>query len=237
MEHCCLKEYGNRALYFLKGAVACPSSVSKVSICSSISPEYFSNTWYQDLLGGPSVCSNRLCRVVKKASGRQNALTSSDRQLIRALKSALLLVKHDPSRDLRKVLVAVDYNATAEGHKALNEAVMDLGRRISGSGDVIELHSVSAYPDSDQFVHAPDVAKKLGIERSRAHVRRGDADEVIPYFANDIDADLVIVGNVGRRGLSGIAIGNTSEKILAAIGSDVLILVREDKEAMTAAAA
>ena len=175
--------------------------------------------------------------VIKKASGRQNALTSSDRQLIRSLKSALLLVKHEPSREVRKVLVAVDFNATADSHTALNDAIIDLGRRIRGSSDTIELHSVSAYPESDKFVHAPDIARKLDIERSQAHVRQGAATEVIPYFAADIDADLVVVGNVGRRGLSGITIGNTSEKILAGIQSDVLILVRAEDADMTASAA
>jgi len=175
--------------------------------------------------------------VVKRASGRQKSLASSDRQLIRTLKSALLLVKHDPSRDLRKILVAVDFNATEESHTALNEAIMELGCRIRGSSEELQLHSVSAYPESDKFVHAPDVAKKLGIDRAQAHVRRGNAAEVIPFFANEIDADLVIIGNVGRRGLSGITVGNTAEKILTDIRSDVLVIVREEKYESTVSAA
>lgn len=180
---------------------------------------------------------NDIDLVVKRASGRPNSLASSDRQLIRTLKSALLLVKHDPSRELRKVLVAVDFNATEESHTSLNEAIMELGRRVRGSSQQIELHAVSAYEDSDEFVHAPDVAKKLDIDRSQAHIRRGSAAEVIPFFANEIDADLAIVGNVGRRGLSGITVGNTAEKILTDIRSDVLVLVREGKEDQAESAA
>lgn len=180
---------------------------------------------------------NKIDLVVKRASGRQDSLASSDRQLIRSLKSALLLVKHDPSKEVAKVLVAVDFNATDESHTELNEAIIELGRRIRGDNANIELHSVSAYPDSDKFVHAPDVARKLGIERAQAHVRRGSAQDVIPLFANEIDADLVIVGSVGRRGLSGIAVGNTAEKILTDIRSDVMVLVREAKESRSASAA
>jgi universal stress protein E len=180
---------------------------------------------------------NSIDLVVKRASGRPNSLASSDRQLIRTLKSALLLVKHDPSRDVSKVLVAVDFNATDDDHASLNEAIMDLGRRIRGSNEAMELHAVSAYPDSNKFIHPPDVAKKLGIDRSQAHVRRGSASDVIPGLANQIDANLVIVGNVGRRGLSGITVGNTSEKILTDIQSDVLVLVREERQAQAATAA
>ena len=54
-------------------------------------------------------------------------------------------------------------------------------------------------------------------------------------MANDIDADLVIVGNVGRRGLKGITVGNTSEKILTDINADVLVLVREEGAERSAA--
>ena len=166
--------------------------------------------------------------VVKRASGRPNSLASSDRQLIRSLKNALLLVKHDPSRKLDKLLVAVDFNATSKSHTDLNSAIMDLGKSIRGTDQNMELHCVSAYPDSDKFVHPPDVAKKLGIDRSRAHVVRGKAADVIPESANSIGAALVIVGTVGRRGLSGITVGNTAEKILADIHSDVLVLVQEE---------
>lgn len=173
--------------------------------------------------------------VIKQASGRPRSLTSSDRQLIRTLECALLLVKHDPAKELRKVLVAVDFNATDESHTALNDAILALGKRIRGDGETIELHAVSAYPESDKFVHPPDIAKVLDIDRSQAHVRQGSAADVIPKMANRIETDLVIVGNIGRRGLSGLTIGNTSEKILTDIEADVLVLVTEGQAERSAA--
>jgi universal stress protein E len=168
--------------------------------------------------------------VVKQASGRPDSLTNSDRQLIRSLQeSALLLVKHNPQDELKKVLVAVDFNATDAGHTELNNEIMELALRVQGRNPGAELHSISAYPQSDRFVHPTDVAKVLRITRSQAHVRQGSAAEVIPHVANKIGADLVIVGSVGRRGLSGITVGNTAEKILTDINADVLVLVREQK--------
>jgi universal stress protein E len=169
--------------------------------------------------------------VIKRASGRPSSLASSDRRLIRTLKDApLLLVKHDPAGELRKVLVALDLNATDEAHVALNDAIIALGRQIRGSNPDIELHSICAYSSSDRFVHPPDIARMLGIERSQAHVSRGVAAEAIPRMANTIQADLVIVGNTGRRGLSGVTVGNTAEKILTDIEADVLVLVHEARQ-------
>lgn len=173
--------------------------------------------------------------VTKRASGRQTSLASSDRQLIRKLGRALLLVKHEPKDEVRKILIAVDFNAEDESHKALNEAIMTLGTRMRGTVKDTELHVISAYPSSDSFVHPPDVAKALDIDRSHAHVRRGSAADIIPDVAKELEADLVIVGNVGRGGLSGITIGNTAEKILSDIPTDVLVLVREEVKAEAAA--
>lgn len=174
--------------------------------------------------------------VIKHASVRPASLANSDRQLIRSLRgSALLLVKHDPQQELRKVLVAVDFNAADESHVELNDAIIALGKNLRGSGEAIELHSISAYPEADRFVHPPDVAKMLGIARSQAHVRQGSAAEVIPQMANRIHADLVIVGNVGRIGVAGVTIGNTAEKILAEIEADVLVLVLEEARVRSAA--
>jgi universal stress protein E len=173
--------------------------------------------------------------VVKRASRRPNSLAGSDRHLIRSLNCALLLVKHSPTPELHKVLLALDLNAIDEDHAALNNAIIDLGQRIRGFGDGMELHAVSVYPDSDKFVHPQDLAKKLDINRAHAHVQRGKAGDIIPGLANRIGANLVIVGSVGRRGLLGMTVGNTSEKILTDIHSDVMVLVREERVARCAA--
>lgn len=175
--------------------------------------------------------------VTKRASGRQKSLASSDRQLIRKLGRALLLVKNEPADEVKKVLIAVDFNAQDASHKALNEAVMALGTRMRGTLKETELHVISAYPSSDSFVHPPDVAKALDIDRSHAHVRRGSAADIIPDIAKELEVDLVIVGSVGRGGLSGITIGNTAEKILNDIAADVLVIVKEEVKAKASAAA
>jgi nucleotide-binding universal stress UspA family protein len=56
-------------------------------------------------------------------------------------------------------------------------------------------------------------------------------------MANAIHADLVIVGSTSRRGLSGVTVGNTAEKILSDIESDVLVLVHENNQDRAAAEA
>ncbi|MDA0992570.1 MAG: hypothetical protein O3A13_02935 [Proteobacteria bacterium] len=137
--------------------------------------------------------------VIKRASGDPGALGNSDRRLIRGLKgSSLLVVKRNPVKVLKNVLIAIDLNATDRGHLALNDSIVALGKRIRGNSKDLQLHSISAYEISEEFKHPPDIAKTLGISRSQAHVVQGSAAQVIPKIANRIHADLVIVGNVAR---------------------------------------
>lgn len=165
--------------------------------------------------------------VIKRASGQPGSLGNSDRRLIRELQgSALFLVKRDPASELKKVLIAINLNATDSDHLALNDAIVAQAKRIRGNIKNIQLHSICAFDKSEGFKHPQDIAKLLDISRAQAHVVRGSPSQVIPESANKLDADLVILGNVGRHGLSGVAIGNTAEKILADIKSDILIVVQ-----------
>ncbi len=42
--------------------------------------------------------------------------------------------------------------------------------------------------------------------------------------AKNINADIVVIGSVGRSGISGALIGNTAEKILDEVTADVLVV-------------
>ena len=54
------------------------------------------------------------------------------------------------------------------------------------------------------------------------HMVEGYADQVIPRLAEDVAADLVVMGTVARTGLPGILMGNTAESILGQLDCSVL---------------
>lgn len=162
--------------------------------------------------------------MLKHASGKPRSLDSSDRQLIRGIPTAVMLINSEPQEKLGTLLVALDLNAESSRHRDLNEHLLELANRILGVQAEAELHVVNAFPDSEHFVHATDLARKAGIDRKRAHAILGKPVQVIEETASNIAAELVMIGTVGRRGLSGIYIGNTAEKILGDLDCDVLIL-------------
>lgn len=194
--------------------------------------------WHADWRKGVCIAAekNQAGLVIKRASGRPGSLSNSDRRLIRELKrSALFLVKRDPATEVKKVLIAIDLNATDSDHLMLNDTIVALANRFRSNIQNVQLHSISAFDKPEGFKHPPDIAKSLNISRDQAHVVRGNASQVIQESANKLGADLVIVGNVGRHGLSGAAIGNTAERILANIESDVLVVVRDMQSKASAA--
>lgn len=165
--------------------------------------------------------------VIKRASDRPKSLTNSDRQLIRHLRCAMLLVKSGAKGRTATVLSALKLKADDKDHRLLDETVLQISNQIHGNGDAAEFHVVYAYAEPEDFLHPPDIAKRVRIDRSQVHSIEGKAATVIGDVATKISADLVVLGNVGRRGLKGISIGNTAEKVLSELQCDLLIISRE----------
>lgn len=162
--------------------------------------------------------------VVKRASGRSKALSNSDRRVLRTVRGDVLLVKREPRTQTKRILIALNPNARDADHQKLDDTIVDAANSIRSQHPDAELHAISAYGDSDEFIHPTDLAKKAGIETARAHVRSGGTVRVISDAARELDADLVVIGTVARKGLAGMTIGNTAERILGGVTSDILTL-------------
>lgn len=72
-----------------------------------------------------------------------------------------------------------------------------------------------------------DYCRPLGAEASKYfkptyHLIQGYAEDVVPQCATEIDAQLVVMGTVGRTGIPGFVIGNTAEVILNRIDCSVM---------------
>ncbi len=54
------------------------------------------------------------------------------------------------------------------------------------------------------------------------HLIKGEASDLIPAFTKNLEADLLVMGTIGRTGLQGLIIGNTAEKVLQSVNCSVL---------------
>ena len=60
-------------------------------------------------------------------------------------------------------------------------------------------------------------------ERLTTHVRISDAREAIVQLASDVDADLVVIGTHGRRGVSRLLMGSVAESVVRTAPCPVLV--------------
>jgi nucleotide-binding universal stress UspA family protein len=147
-----------------------------------------------------------------------------------------------------KILAAVDPQANEATHCELNKLVLDtsvsLARQQGGQVTVIATWSafaqsvlhvkltdeeVEAYVESSR-VNATQRLESLlqpfreDIAAERVHLVQGDANDVIAEFAQESDADMLVVGAVPRRGLGGLLVGNTAEDVIRKVRCSVLVV-------------
>ncbi|WP_287817984.1 universal stress protein, partial [Idiomarina sp.] len=60
------------------------------------------------------------------------------------------------------------------------------------------------------------------------YLSQGLPEQVIPEAAKQLDAELVVLGTIGRTGLSAALLGNTAEHVLDQLNCDVLAIKPED---------
>ena len=58
----------------------------------------------------------------------------------------------------------------------------------------------------------------------RMEVIEGSAEHAVPEFVTKNEVDLLVMGTVGRTGLSGLLLGNTAERMLSHLHSSLLAI-------------
>ena len=66
--------------------------------------------------------------------------------------------------------------------------------------------------------------QKFGIDEDHTHVREGFPEDVIPEVAEELGAELVVLGTVGRTGLSAALLGNTAEHVISKLKCNLLAI-------------
>ncbi len=186
----------------------------------------WSDDWRATLaaVAASSDCDAIIKSTYTHSATRRRLLKTSDWALLRAARCPVLLVKRDTIDVDRRILIATNPGVEDPVHQDLNATIVAIGRALTEGRDDLELHAVCAYAGSDRFTHPPDLALFAGIDEDRAHCKAGDPHDVIVDCAKNLRAELVIVGDAHRSGLSAAVKGNTAERLLDRIETDVLVV-------------
>lgn len=140
----------------------------------------------------------------------------------------------------KKIIVAIDFNAE-------HEHVLERAMSVCQTPDDLSLVYVSmpivylqpllyggeynAMTDAEAVDDARKklaaIADKFGIKKTNLHVKTGDISDEIKTLANDLNADLIIIGTHGRSGIKAL-LGSTANAVLHGVKQDVLAVRMQD---------
>ncbi len=172
----------------------------------------------------------------------------TDWELLRRSPVPVLLVKRATPYRRPKVLVALDPDHTFDKPASLDAAILETGTRICAAlrGD---LHAVHAYPGPESEADTGDgeiaqaraaevacaklerATRGSGIPRMHLHVSGRHVPDAIAEIAAATHSALIVVGAVARSSPRRLLIGNTAERILDRVPSDILLIKPERPQA------
>ncbi|MBS0908677.1 universal stress protein UspE [Tatumella sp. JGM118] len=176
--------------------------------------------------------------------------TPTDWHLLRKCPSPVWMVKDQPWPEGGKALVAVNLSSDEPHHDALNQKLVRESQRLAEMVNHTEVHLVGAYPLTpvNIAIELPDfdpetyneairgqhliamkaLRQQFSVGDEFTHVEKGDPEEVIPATATQLDAGVVVLGSLGRTGLSAAFLGNTAEQVIDHLRCDLLVIKPDD---------
>jgi nucleotide-binding universal stress UspA family protein len=182
---------------------------------------------------------------------RELLFGSTDMHLMRKCPCPVWIQKpHEVARASSRILAAVDVAAEDASEHSINRLIMDLATSLSAieGSELHVVHAWSFYGEStlrgrafirtaEEQVEAMVNQEKMQRQRAldellasyraagfalKEHLVKGDARVMIPELAELCNIDLLVMGTLGRTGVSGLLMGNTAEDILRQVSCSVL---------------
>ncbi len=181
---------------------------------------------------------------------RRTIFSNTDWNLIRQCPAQLLLVKPRPMGHIPCVLAALDPLHPRDKTASLDDRILDsaldfaamVGGQtrilhafdvtpvIVGSADsmmmpiALPIAEVTAEMEKSHTEAVQAIAERHGVPRDRVQVLQGGPRRVLVEAAEQLRADVVVMGAVSRNAVERLFIGSTAESVLDKIGCDLLIV-------------
>ena len=171
--------------------------------------------------------------------------TPTDWHILRKCPCPVLLVKEHEWPSNGNIVASVNVGSDETEHHSLNMKISTEAKKLA---NLIEanVHLVNSFPGTpvNIAIEIPEFnsteyndsmlkhhekamiahANQFDISVANTHVEEGLPETVIAQVASKLDAELVILGTIGRTGISAALIGNTAEHVIDQLNCDVLAL-------------
>lgn len=185
---------------------------------------FWTADWHLSILG--ALERNNMDMIIMSdhtTSKRRYNLSSAKWSLLRLSPCPVLIVHPEAKLQRKTILAAVNMQTSNPRYVELNEKILRMSRFMARSYGA-EKHVVNAYEDSIEFPDRAKLLRDTETKQHNTHVLQGDPVSIITNVANDIDADVVVIGTLSRRGIMAAMKGNKSEEIIRNLHRDVMVL-------------
>ncbi len=167
--------------------------------------------------------------------------TPSDWQLFRESPIPVMIVEKYKYKPNAKILCALDLGSKDDSHKKLNSQVIKQGKALAETLnselfccyaipiptvlvdlDLVDPHKAETKGTKKALKRFAKLAEKFDLDPDILYAKAGNAEKVVPSIANQLKAEIVVIGTVRRKGIKGKLIGNTPEKVLHNLHTDLL---------------
>lgn len=190
-------------------------------------------------------CAGGRYVAVVKTGHRSESLvhTSLDWQLLRECPAPVFIVAEKKWHRARPVLASLDLGSKVATKRKLNRRVLDTAKQLAVALGVeleiitaievpvlladLDLVDPGAYAREAQANMQPRIAElsqEFDIPAGDFRCKRGPVERVIASQAAKVGAQIVVMGTVGRKGVKARLLGNTAEKVLCHLKTDVLAI-------------
>jgi len=190
------------------------------------------------------VSTHKPALVIKTGNRSESMMyTPTDWHLLRECQSPVLIASGKKWRRSNNVMAAIDLGTKVADKQALNHKVLKQAKQLAEYFGV-EMHvcyvpHVSPllrdmgvkFMDEEQLKaekalthEIGKLAEQYGLDKRVFHIHAGLPHKVIPSEAARCKAGVVVIGTAGWARLKGKIVGNTAEKILPLLKTDVIAL-------------
>ena len=171
--------------------------------------------------------------------------TPTDWHLVRKCPTPVLFVKDMAWPAHGNILAAVNAVRENDQHLSLNKRIIKDAQFLCELANA-KLNLVNAYPATpvNIAIEIPEfnpglynesvkkhhiestneLANEFNLTSDQCFIEEGLPEDVIPDVAKRLNSELVVIGTVGRTGLSAALVGNTAEHVIDSLDCDVLAL-------------
>ncbi len=191
--------------------------------------------------------------IIKSTGSENNHLnfTSQDLHLIRKTPCQVLLCSPNTTLPINNILVAIDPSDDDTQGKSLNTNLLKTASNLNRIFQS-NLHIIHAWELAEEndlrhgllrisTTEIDTLLENLATERQKQveslvnqdipadqhpeiHLVKGEPSQLFQEFIEQHQIDLLILGTVGRSGLSGFFLGNTAENIIRSVNCSVLTI-------------